>query len=233
MLPMHPAALRAVPPQPTCPSPPSTLPYLGSPGSCRPTGAGEALQTRLTPRPWGSCCSLCSMRTLGRRGGSTSQPACSPHPTAPSESTPRAQNGAMRLLRHQTKAGVLDVKPRKGGKGQPRSRVSMQSSLWLIFTAPEGNGARSSSKLHSGNLVPCLLWLPGLPWLQWDLGSPVRAAEPEGTLRPLTLFTATKACCDPIWASQKKLGLVWSRALLLRGLRSCSGYVLGALPSTR
>lgn len=34
-----------------------------------------------------------------------------------------------------------------------------------------------------GYVVPCLLWLPGLPWLHLDLDSPAGAAEVEGTLR--------------------------------------------------
>lgn len=45
----------------------------------------------------------------------------------------------------------------------------------------KGSSLRNSPH-NAGCVVPCLLWLPGLPWLHLDLGSPARA-EVEGTLR--------------------------------------------------
>lgn len=53
--------------------------------------------------------------------------------------------------------------------------------------------------------VPCLLWLPALPWLRWDPGSPVRAAE--GRAPSDLLETTTKAWSDPIWGTDAYLGV--------------------------
>lgn len=74
-------------------------------------------------------------------------------------------------------------------------------------TAGAGCFPRQRKQLPATALctVPCLLWHPGLPWLRWDPGSPVRAAE--GRASSDLLETTTKAWSDPIWGTDAHLGV--------------------------
>lgn len=143
---------------------------------------------------------------------------CSLHPSSPPASpqvpgvllprgvlgSPMSPSGPAALGDPQLLVLRADPGQEEDGNGSAARCEITHSAVCATLVAFPAKG-REQLPATALRTVPCLLWHPGLPWLRWDPGSPIRAAE--GREPSDFLGTTTKAWSDPIWGTDAHLGI--------------------------